>query len=163
MEEVGVRFPPGPPDRKLQARGSRLASLGDQIVRFSGRKNQLAILHFGKRKFLKHINYRKFSRLSELKKWVTNNMREFSESASSAWDKLSAEAKEAHTKQIKGYADSIMGGVSNEWTNLGRWKIPAMGELPSSMLFRELESRGCELRQGTGDTSWEVRKKSEEK
>ena|SRR3989338_7737296 len=41
-----------PPDRKLQARGSRLASLGDQIVRFSGRKNQLAILHFGKRKFL---------------------------------------------------------------------------------------------------------------
>jgi len=41
-----------PPDRKLQARGSRLASLGDQIVRFSGRKKQLAILHFGKRKFL---------------------------------------------------------------------------------------------------------------
>jgi hypothetical protein len=48
-----------PPNRKLQARGSRLASclagrraLGDQIVRNFGRKNQLAILHFGKRKFL---------------------------------------------------------------------------------------------------------------
>jgi hypothetical protein len=48
-----------PPDRKLQARGSRLAEfiltkegLGNQIIRFSGRKKQLAILHFGKRKFL---------------------------------------------------------------------------------------------------------------
>ncbi|OHA60830.1 MAG: hypothetical protein A2569_02675 [Candidatus Vogelbacteria bacterium RIFOXYD1_FULL_51_18] len=38
--------------RKAQGFGSRLASLGGQIVRFSGRKNQLAILHFGKRKFL---------------------------------------------------------------------------------------------------------------
>ena len=41
-----------PPNRKLQARGSRLAPLGDQIIRFLGRKNQLAILYFGKRKFL---------------------------------------------------------------------------------------------------------------
>ena len=40
-----------PPDRKLQARGSRLASLGDQIVRFFGRKNQLAILLLGKENF----------------------------------------------------------------------------------------------------------------
>jgi len=40
-----------PPDRKLQARGSRLASLGDQIVRFSGRKKQLAILLLGKENF----------------------------------------------------------------------------------------------------------------
>jgi hypothetical protein len=40
----------------LQARGSRLASLGDQIIRNFGRKNQLAILHFGKRKFLIIIN-----------------------------------------------------------------------------------------------------------
>gem|GEM_PF-4676223 len=44
-----------PPDRKLQARGSRLprikCGVGDQIIRFSGRKNQLAILHFGKRNF----------------------------------------------------------------------------------------------------------------
>jgi hypothetical protein len=38
--------------RKPQGIGSRLASLGDQIVRNFGRKNQLAILHFGKRKFL---------------------------------------------------------------------------------------------------------------
>jgi len=55
----------GPPDRKLQARGSRLAEfvptekkLGDQIVRNFRRKNQLAILHFNKRKFLiirKHL------------------------------------------------------------------------------------------------------------
>jgi len=45
-------FKNSPPNRKLQARGSRLASLGDQIVRFYGRKKQLAILHFGKRKFL---------------------------------------------------------------------------------------------------------------
>ena len=45
-------FKNSPPDRKLQARGIRLVLLGDQIVRFSGRKNQLAILHFGKRKFL---------------------------------------------------------------------------------------------------------------
>jgi len=45
-------FKNSPPDRKLQARGSRLASLGDQIIRFFGRKNQLAILYFGKRKFL---------------------------------------------------------------------------------------------------------------
>jgi len=45
-------FKNSPPNRKLQARGSRLALLGDQIVRFSGRKNQLTILHFGKRKFL---------------------------------------------------------------------------------------------------------------
>jgi len=45
-------FKNSPSDRKLQASGSRLASLGDQIVRNSGRKNQLAILHFGKRKFL---------------------------------------------------------------------------------------------------------------
>jgi hypothetical protein len=37
-------FQQTPPDRKLQARGSRLASLGDQIVRNFGRKNQLAIL-----------------------------------------------------------------------------------------------------------------------
>jgi len=37
-------FKQTPPDRKLQARGIRLASLGDQIVRFSGRKKQLAIL-----------------------------------------------------------------------------------------------------------------------
>src|SRR3990167_679773 len=41
-----------PPDRKLQARGSRLASLGDQIIRFSWRKNQLAILLLGKENFL---------------------------------------------------------------------------------------------------------------
>jgi hypothetical protein len=40
-----------PPDRKMQARGSRLASLGGQFVLNFGRKNQLAILHFGKRKF----------------------------------------------------------------------------------------------------------------
>jgi len=45
-------FKNSPPNRKLQARGSRLASLGDQIVRNFGRKNQLAILYFGKRKFL---------------------------------------------------------------------------------------------------------------
>ena len=45
-------FKQTPPDRKLQARDSRLASLGDQIIRFLERKNQLAILHFGKRKFL---------------------------------------------------------------------------------------------------------------
>ena len=45
-------FKNSPPDRKLQARGSRLAPLGDQIVRNSRRKNQLTILHFGKRKFL---------------------------------------------------------------------------------------------------------------
>ena len=45
-------FEYSPPNRKLQARGSRLASLGDQIVRNFGRKNQLAILHFRKRKFL---------------------------------------------------------------------------------------------------------------
>ena len=37
--------------RKAQGFGSRLASLGDQIVRFSGRKNQLAILLLGKEKF----------------------------------------------------------------------------------------------------------------
>jgi len=48
-----------PPNRKLQARGSHLASLGDQIVRFSGRKNQLAIPHFGKRKFLINMNNQK--------------------------------------------------------------------------------------------------------
>ena len=46
-----VRLRLGPPDRKLQAKGGRLASLGNQIIRFSGRKNQLAILLFGKRKF----------------------------------------------------------------------------------------------------------------
>jgi len=40
-----------PPDRKLQARGSRLASLGDQIVRNFGRKNQLAVLLLGKENF----------------------------------------------------------------------------------------------------------------
>ena len=45
-------FKNSPPDRKLQARGVRLASLGDQIIKFLGRKKQLAILHFGKRKFL---------------------------------------------------------------------------------------------------------------
>jgi len=38
--------------RKAQGIESRLALLGDQIVRNSRRKNQLAILHFGKRKFL---------------------------------------------------------------------------------------------------------------
>ncbi|PIR97638.1 MAG: hypothetical protein COT91_00605 [Candidatus Doudnabacteria bacterium CG10_big_fil_rev_8_21_14_0_10_41_10] len=48
-----------PSNRKLQARGSRLArpafrrgKVGDQIVRKLGRKKQLAILHFGKRIFL---------------------------------------------------------------------------------------------------------------
>ncbi len=41
-----------PPDRKMQVFKVRLASLGDQIVRNFGRKNQLAILRFGKRKFL---------------------------------------------------------------------------------------------------------------
>ena len=51
MEEDGVRFPAGPPFQ-VQAKDSRLASLGDQIVRFSRRKNQLAIWHFGKRNFL---------------------------------------------------------------------------------------------------------------
>jgi len=40
-----------PPDRKLQARGGRLASLGDQIVRNFGRKNQLAVLLLGKENF----------------------------------------------------------------------------------------------------------------
>src|SRR3989338_5033665 len=38
--------------RKAQGIGSRLASLGDQFVLNFGRKNQLAILHFWKRKFL---------------------------------------------------------------------------------------------------------------
>ena len=41
-----------PPDRKLQVFVHRAAAGGHQIVRNSGRKNQLAILHFGKRKFL---------------------------------------------------------------------------------------------------------------
>ena len=90
-------------------------------------------------------------------------MREFSESASSAWDKLSDEAKEAHNKQIKGYADNIMGGVTTEWADFKNWNIPAMGELPSSMLFRELESRGCEVRQSDNKTGWEVRRKSDNK
>ena len=44
IAETRVRFSLGPPDRKLQARGSRLASLGDQIVKNFGRKKQLAIL-----------------------------------------------------------------------------------------------------------------------
>gem|GEM_PF-4299663 len=51
MDEIRVRFPVSPPDRKLQARGSRLASLGDQIVRNFRRKNQLAILLLGKENF----------------------------------------------------------------------------------------------------------------
>jgi len=45
-------FKNSPPNRKLQVFKVRLASLGDQIVRNFGRKKQLAILHFGKRKFL---------------------------------------------------------------------------------------------------------------
>ena len=44
-------FKNSPPNGKLQARGNRLASLGDQIVRNSGRKNQLAILLLGKENF----------------------------------------------------------------------------------------------------------------
>jgi len=38
--------------RKVQGIGIRLASLGGQFVLNFGRKNQLAILFFGKRKFL---------------------------------------------------------------------------------------------------------------
>ena len=41
-----------PPDRKSQIHRVRLASLGDRIVRFSGRKKQLAILLLGKENFL---------------------------------------------------------------------------------------------------------------
>ena len=40
-----------PPDRKSQIHRVRLASLGDRIVRFSGRKKQLAILLLGKENF----------------------------------------------------------------------------------------------------------------
>lgn len=87
-------------------------------------------------------------------------MNEFPESASSAWDKLSAEAKEAHNKQIKGYADKIMGEVSSDWQDVSLLgEVPAMGKLPSQMLLRELRSRGCEVRQGveTSESGWEVR------
>jgi len=41
-----------PPERKLQVFVHGAAAGGHQIVRNFGRKNQLAILHFGKRKFL---------------------------------------------------------------------------------------------------------------
>ena len=41
-----------PPDRKLQVFVHKAAFGGHQIVRNFGRKKQLAILHFGKRKFL---------------------------------------------------------------------------------------------------------------
>ena len=51
MEGVGVRFSLGPHFRKPQGIESRLASLGDQIVRFLERKNQLAILLLGKENF----------------------------------------------------------------------------------------------------------------
>ena len=40
------------PVRKLQGFGSRLASLGDQIIRNFGRKFELAVFRFGKRKIL---------------------------------------------------------------------------------------------------------------
>ena len=43
------------PRRKLQVRGDRLASLGGQFVLDFGRKNQLAILNFARRKFLIQI------------------------------------------------------------------------------------------------------------
>ena len=41
-----------PPQRKMQVFVHRAAFGGHQIVRNFGRKKQLAILHFGKRKFL---------------------------------------------------------------------------------------------------------------
>jgi len=39
----------------LQDVSVRLASLGDQIVLNFGGKNELAILHFGGRKFFNHL------------------------------------------------------------------------------------------------------------
>ena len=48
---VWVRLPPPAPDRKLQAVFVRLASLGNQIVRDFGRKNQLAIPFWEKKIF----------------------------------------------------------------------------------------------------------------
>ena len=44
IRDAGVRFSIGPHFRKAQGIGSRLASLGGQLVLNFGRKNQLAIL-----------------------------------------------------------------------------------------------------------------------
>ena len=50
-----VRFSLGPPDRKLQAKGSRLASLGDQIVWIFKLKTELTVCS-GEKKIFNHMN-----------------------------------------------------------------------------------------------------------
>jgi len=45
-------FKNSPPNRKLQVFGHGVTAGGHQIVRNFGRKKQLAVLYFGKRKFL---------------------------------------------------------------------------------------------------------------
>jgi hypothetical protein len=54
IAEARVRFSLGPPDRKLQARDSRLASLGDQIVRNFGRKKSVGDSAFWEKKIFNH-------------------------------------------------------------------------------------------------------------
>ena len=51
IAEAGVRFSLGPPNRKLQSRGSRPASLGDQIVRNFREKSSWRFCILGKEKF----------------------------------------------------------------------------------------------------------------
>ena len=53
---VWVRLPPSAPLRKSQRVLVRLASLGDQIVFNFGDKNELAVSHFGGRKFFNHMD-----------------------------------------------------------------------------------------------------------
>jgi hypothetical protein len=59
-------FPPRPHFRKAQGIGSRLASLGGQLVLNFGRKNQLAIMLLGKENFL-IISFYAFSKN---KNWI---------------------------------------------------------------------------------------------
>ena len=61
-----VQLPLGLHFRKPQVIGSRLASLGDQIVRFSGRKNQLAILLLGKENFCIFLSFGNLEKISVL-------------------------------------------------------------------------------------------------
>ena len=82
-----------------------------------------------------------------------------SEEAKGGWNSLSSEVKALH---IKGMEEHVAKNYASLRIGSG-WQTvegPAMGRLPSEMLLRMLEDKGCEVKKDENSpTGWVFRKK----
>lgn len=83
-------------------------------------------------------------------------MQGLSEEARRNWLLLSRDNQLAHIKSTEKDAEQAI-YARNEWSNLD---VPPIDLLPSEMLFRKIESLGCELQKSrVSKTGWQFRKR----